>query len=82
MNIRMIATVFAALLLCGCSTWDGAMSYVGLRDSDQDAPPDDWCRQIAKAASEEAAGEGRDAATQQRKADTAYQQCSGELWSH
>ena len=102
MNIRMIAAVFAGLLLCGCSTWDGALSYVGLGESDQDAQPaaaptasvpapasptqgstpDDWCRQISRAASEEAAGEGRDAATQQRKADTAYQQCSQGLWSH
>ncbi|MGA7676327.1 MAG: hypothetical protein WCA78_14935 [Rhizomicrobium sp.] len=41
----------------------------------QASTPDDWCRQIAKAASEEAAGEGFDLATQQRRAETAYQQC-------
>jgi len=91
MNIRMIAAVFACVLLCGCSTWNGAMSTIGLGQSDEDAQPvaapvapappppaltsDDLCRQIAKAAGEEAAGEGLDAATQQSKAETTYQQC-------
>jgi hypothetical protein len=96
MNIRMVAAVFAGLMLCGCSYWDDTMSYVGLGSSDEDAQPvatpaaeaapapmpssqystnEDWCRQIARAASEEAAGEGLDLATQQHKADTAYQQC-------
>ena len=96
MNIRMIAMIFAGFLLCGCSTWNGAMSYVGLGESDQDAQPaaasaaeraptptppaqastpDDWCRQVSKAASEEAAGEGFDPATQQRRAESTYRQC-------
>ena len=97
MNTRVIATIFVGLLLSGCSTWNGALSYVGLRDSNDAASPpaasteaasapapaplgrssnqDDWCRQTAKAAGEEAAGEGFDAATQQSRADATYRQC-------
>ncbi len=94
MNIRMIAAVcFTGFLLCGCSTWDDAMSSVGLRDAEDAAPsaaaptttqtappaqastPDDWCRQIGKAAGEEAAGEGFDLATQQKRAESTYRQC-------
>jgi hypothetical protein len=97
MNIRVIAAISAGLLLCGCSTWNGALTYVGLRDSNDAAPPlaapvetapqpapmplsrtsrqEDWCRQTARAAGEEAAGEGFDAATQQSRADTTYRQC-------
>ena len=41
----------------------------------QASTPDDWCKQIAKAAAEEAAGEGFDSVTQQKRADTTYQQC-------
>jgi hypothetical protein len=98
MNIRMIgAVLITGFLICGCSTWNNTLSYVGLRDSKEAAPPaealpttqtapmptlpdqastpDDLCRRIGKAAGEEAAGEGFDAATQQRKTETAYQQC-------
>ena len=39
MNIRMIAAIFAGTLLCGCSTWNGAMSTIGLGQSDEDAQP-------------------------------------------
>jgi len=38
MNLRMIAMGLTAFLLCGCSTWNSAMSYVGLRDSEQSEP--------------------------------------------
>ena len=97
MNTRAIAAIFAGLLLCGCSTWNEGLTYVGLRDDNDAAPPpaapvrtvplaahaqlgrdstpEDWCRQTAKAAGEEAAGEGFDAATQQRRAVAVYQQC-------
>ena len=95
MNTRVIAAIFAGLLLCGCGTWNEGLSYVGLRDSNDAAPPppapiqvapapaplrrdstpDDWCKQTAKAAGEEAAGEGFDAATQQRRAVATYEQC-------
>ncbi|MGC9955057.1 MAG: hypothetical protein ABSD21_12375 [Rhizomicrobium sp.] len=47
-----------------------------LMPSSQYSTNEDWCRQIAKAAGEEAAGEGLDAAIQQRRADTTYRQCS------
>jgi hypothetical protein len=50
--------------------------------SGQASRQEDWCRQIARAAGEEAAGEGFDAATQQRRADTAYQQCSAPNGAH
>ncbi|MGA7710772.1 MAG: hypothetical protein WCA81_02645 [Rhizomicrobium sp.] len=108
MNTRVIAAIFAGLLLCGCSTWNGALTYVGLRDSNDAAPPpavpvetapipapapasapigrdstpEDWCRQTAKAAGEEAAGEGFDAATQQKRAVAVYQQCMAPAGSH
>jgi len=110
MNIRLIAAVFAGLMLSGCSTWDDTLDMVGFGGSNQEAQPDsapaaqsasaqtptatqasaqapsysgpspyssneNWCRQISKAAGEEAAGEGFDSATQQRRADTTYQQC-------
>ncbi len=35
-----------------------------------------WCREIAKAASDDAAGNGFDAATQQHRAELTYRQCS------
>jgi len=115
MNTRIIAAVFAGLMLGGCSAWNDTLDLVGLGGSNQEEQPaaaptdqpaqaaaqpssqapaqtsaavtgyaptghpsarEDWCRQIARAAGEEAAGEGFDAATQQRRADTAYQQCS------
>lgn len=41
----------------------------------QTSKADDWCREIAKAARENAAGNGFDAATQQRRAQAVYQQC-------
>lgn len=37
---------------------------------------DDWCREIAKAASDDAAGNGFDAATQRHRAKLTYRQCS------
>lgn len=54
---------------------------VALRNS---APPQsapagqaDWCRGVAHSAAMEAAGNGFDAATQQRRADAVYRQCAG-----
>ncbi len=104
MNTRVVAAICAGFLLCGCSTWNGALSYVGLRDDNDTAPPpaapaqmappsapaqfgqastpDDWCRQTAKAAGEEAAGEGFDVATQQKRAVAVYQQCMAPAGSH
>jgi hypothetical protein len=60
-------------------TSTAASSYA---PSGQASRQEDWCRQIARAAGEEAAGEGFDAATQQRRADTAYQQCSAPSGAH
>ena len=38
MNIRTVSVVLSAFLLCGCSTWDSATSYVGLGQSEQSEP--------------------------------------------
>ena len=38
---------------------------------------DDWCRQLAKYEKEDAARDGFDVASQQRRADTTYHQCMG-----
>ena len=98
MNIRIVPVVFLAFLLCGCSTWNRATTYVGLRDSEPSEPPpaavevygapatapadqpsksESWCQQVAKSAADDAAGNGFDAATQRRRAETTYRQCLG-----
>ena len=38
MNVRIIAVGLAAFLLCGCSYWDYATTYVGLGPSEQSEP--------------------------------------------
>ncbi|HEY0281873.1 MAG TPA: hypothetical protein VGC27_04535 [Rhizomicrobium sp.] len=43
--------------------------------ADQAARFDEWCQRVAKSAAEEAAGNGYDSATQQRRAAKSYQQC-------
>ena len=45
--------------------------------ADQAAGPDSWCQQVAKSAADEAAGNGFDAATQRRRAESTYRQCVG-----
>jgi hypothetical protein len=99
MNIRTVSAVLLAFLLCGCSTWDRAASYVGLEQGEQSEPTqaapentaaaptpapadrttrsDSWCQSVAKSASNEAAGNGYDSATQQRSAVASYRQCRG-----
>ncbi|MDE2133028.1 MAG: hypothetical protein KGM97_00385 [Alphaproteobacteria bacterium] len=42
----------------------------------QASKSDDWCREIAKAAAADAAGNGFDAPTQQHRAEVTYRQCS------
>lgn len=44
--------------------------------SDAEIAPDSWCVRVAKSAQAEAAEQGFDAATQQRRALTALKQCS------
>ena len=39
MNVRIIAAGLAAFLLCGCSYWNSATSYIGLGPSEQSEPP-------------------------------------------
>lgn len=41
------------------------------------APGDQWCAEVAKAAIEEAAGQGFDEATQRHRGLTALKQCAG-----
>ena len=45
--------------------------------ADQAARPDSWCQQVAKSAADVAAGNGFDAATQRRRAESTYRQCIG-----
>lgn len=45
--------------------------------TDQSAKSDSWCQQAAKSARDEAAGDGFDSATQQRRAESTYRQCVG-----
>jgi hypothetical protein len=42
---------------------------------------DDWCRRLANYEKEDAANDGFDLATQQRRADAAYRQCMGTTGS-
>jgi hypothetical protein len=91
MRYRTAAVLIAACLLGGCTEtdWDHAFSYVGLDDSASAPPPtttvdtaqappdtqDQWCVDVANSVQNEAAGQGFDAATQQKRAKVAYQQC-------
>ena len=43
--------------------------------TDPATKPDTWCQQIAETARADAANDGFDAATQQRRAETMYRQC-------
>ena len=86
---RAFAVLFMAGLLAGCTDadWDHTFSYVGL-DSSKPAPPpqvtaattpapvDTWCVEVAKSEQVEAAEDGFDAATQQHRAQVAFEQCS------
>lgn len=93
MNHRVVAVLFAAGLLSGCTDadWDHALSYTGLSKADpaQPAPKaevaatvpaapaaDTWCVEVAKSTQTEAALDGFDGQTQQRRALAAFKQCS------
>jgi hypothetical protein len=39
MNIRIVPAFFAAFLLCGCSYWESATTYVGIGSTEQSEPP-------------------------------------------
>ncbi|HEY0281468.1 MAG TPA: hypothetical protein VGC27_02465 [Rhizomicrobium sp.] len=45
--------------------------------AEQAAEPDSWCQQIAKSSANEAARNGYDSSTQQRRAEKTYRQCVG-----
>lgn len=88
---RTVGLLAMAGMLSGCSAWEGTMSGLGLYDTDSPAPvvardtavpspaaapaSDSWCQKVATQDRAEAAQNGFDVATQQRRYAVSYRQC-------
>jgi len=89
-KITGLCAMAFGLALCGCASFDRAVTYTGIAKDDsavviaEPAPPariarpqpnSDWCARVADNDLRNAKSDGMDAATQQREARTSYTQC-------
>lgn len=89
--LRLLTCLCALVLLCGCGSLRGLLSYSGARQAPPAAPvaavqapppaqaaapqPDEWCMRVAANERAQAASDGFDAATQDRVTLQSYRQC-------